>query len=353
MNASPRSFYLGCYTKPGGSLGILQGTLDDESGQISKLTVAAEIENPSYVALSPDEKYAYASLEAGEGTLAAFRREADGSLVFLNQVPSGGGGACHVWADEKHVFVANYGGGNTAGFERNPDGSLGKCIAFFQYEGTGPHPTRQKGPHAHSAFVSPDQKHLYVCDLGTDKVMIYDFAPETGTVTPASEPFAKVPPAGGPRHVAFHPEKPVVYCNNEMGLAVTVFARDEKTGALTEMETISTLSPEANPEGTTTAAIACHPNGKWLYVSNRGHNSIAVFAINEEGRLKLAETVPSEVDFPRGFAIDPTGKWLLVAGQKDERLTAFAIDLETGSLKPTGQFVEAGVPVCVTFAHKP
>lgn len=353
MTAAPRTFYLGCYTKPGGSPGILQGTLDDESGKIGDLTVAVAVENPSYVALSPDEKYVYASLEASEGAVGAFRRETDGSLVLLNQVASGGGGACHVWADEKHVFVANYGGGNAAAFARNADGSLGERIAFFQYEGTGPHATRQKGPHAHSTFLSPDKKHLYVCDLGTDKVMIYDFDADQGTLKPAAELFAKVPPAGGPRHVAFHPEKPIVYCNNEMGLAVTVFARDVKTGALTEIETVPTLADNADREGTTTAAIACHPNGKWLYVSNRGHNSIAVFAIKEDGRLALVETVPSEVDFPRGFDIDPSGKWLLVAGQKDERLTAFAIDPQTGILKPTGQFVKAGVPVCVTFASKP
>jgi 6-phosphogluconolactonase len=352
--AADATFYLGTYTKSGKSQGIYLGKLDTETGKLGPLQLAGEAKSPSFVALSPDGKSLYASIEDGGGSIGAFSVGPDGLLKPLNSQPSGGGGACHVWVDAtgKTAFVANYGGGSIAGFRTFPDGSLGERTAFVQYEGTGPDTSRQEKPHGHSIYTDPENRFVYSCDLGTDNVWIFKFDAEKGTLTPATPPSGKVPPGSGPRHLALHPNGRFAYVNGEMGMDATAFFRDAETGALTSFQTLSTLPEGANRLGASTAEIFVHPSGKWLYVSNRGHDTIAVYSIAADGKLTWLEAAPSVVKVPRGFGIDPTGRWLIAGGQDDDRIAVLKIDQETGKLTATDQTAEVGSPVCVLFVPK-
>lgn len=351
--AAEATFYLGTYTKPGKSQGIYVGTLDTDTGKLGPVKLAAEAKSPSFVALSPDGKFLYAAGEAGGGKVLAFACQPDGTLQALNSGDTGGAGACHVWVDATGgtVFAANYGGGSIAAFRTKPDGSLGERSAFIQYTGSGPNPNRQTEPHAHSIYTDPANKFVYSPDLGTDNVWIFQFDPAKGTLTPANPPSSKVPPGAGPRHLAIHPNGRLAFTCNELGLSVTAFQRDEATGALTPLDTTSTLPPGTDPEGFSTAEIFCHPNGQWLYVSNRIHDTLAVLSIGADGRLKLIQNGPAGVTVPRGFALDPSGKWLIAGGQDDDRIAVHRIDPATGLLTLTSESAEVGSPVCVLFVR--
>jgi len=349
------AFYLGTSTTNSSSKGVYLGKLDADSGKLGAITLAAAANNPSFVTLSPDGKFLYAALEAECGAVGAFAVKGDGSLQPLNIQPSGGGGACHVSVDAqgRHVFVANYGGGNISCFPVKSDGSLGAATSSRQFSGSGPNPKRQTKSFAHSVYTSPDDRFVYACDLGSDTVWSFRFDTGTGTLTPTEPPAGTVPPGGGPRHLAFHPGGRFVFANNEMGLSVTVFSRDPVTGVLTPRQTIPTSTKSDGPvEGVTTSEIVCHPSGKWLYVSSRGDDIIAVYSWTEDGKLTLVENAPAGVQIPRGMAIDPTGKWIVAAGQKDNKITVLKIDPATGKLSPTGQTAETPAPLCVTFAPK-
>lgn len=351
--AADATFYLGTYTKEGGkSKGIYIGKLDTDTGKLGAVELAGEAKSPSFVALSPDQKFLYASIEDGSGSVAAFAVGADGKLKTLNAQPSGGDGTCHVWVDAtgKNVLAANYGGGSIAVFQTRDDGSLGERTSFVQFEGSGPDKERQEKPHGHSIYTDATNKLVYSCDLGTDNVWIFKFDAEKGTLTPANPPSGKVPAGAGPRHLAQHSNGKFAYANNEMGLSVTAFSRDPATGALTALQTLSTLPEGAVREGVSTAEIFIHPTGKWLYVSNRAHDTIAVYAIGTDGKLTWIENAPALVKVPRGFGIDPTGKWLITAGQDDDRIAVLKIDPATGKLSATDQSAEVGSPVCVLFA---
>ncbi len=349
--ANTHTFYLGTYTGPQ-SKGIYRGTLDSETGKLGPLELVAEAKNPSFVALSPDGKALYAALEDGGGAVGAWKIGADGKLTELNKQSSGGNGACHVWVDStgKNVLVANYGGGSIAVLPVKDDGWLGEKSAFVQHVGSGPNKGRQKEPHAHSIYASPDNKFVYACDLGTDDVFTYRLDAQAGTLTPANPASGKVPPGGGPRHLAFHPKANFVYVCNEMTMTTTTFARDPQTGALTEVQTISTLpAGTTDLKGMSTAEIFAHPSGKFLYVSNRGHDTIAVFAIADDGKLSLLQNAPSP-KVPRGFDLSPDGKWLVAGGQNDNTIAVLKIETD-GKLTPTDQKAEVGAPVCVLFAR--
>lgn len=349
--AGEATFYLGTYTKPGKSKGIYVGKLDTETGRLGALELAGEAANPSFVALSPDGKYLYAVAEAGGGGVAAFSVGADGKLSKLNEQATGGGGTCHVWVDAtgKNVFAANYSGGSIAAFQVKADGSLAERTAFVQYGGSGPDPKRQRKSFGHSIYTDAGNKFVYSCDLGSDNVWIFQLDAAKGTLTPTSPPSGKVPPGSGPRHFAIHPNGKYAYANNEMGMSVTGFARDGATGALTALETVSTLPDGTSKNGLSTAEIFCHPTGKWLYVSNRAHDTIAVFSIATDGKLKWIESAPAQVKVPRGFAIEPSGKWIIAGGQDDNRIAVLKIDQTTGRLTATDQSAEVGAPVCVLF----
>jgi 6-phosphogluconolactonase len=348
--ADPVRFYLGTYTSKTSSQGIYTGTLETSTGQLSPLELVAKLEDPSFVAFSPDRKFFYAATEKGAGILAAYRLEADGRLTLLNELPGVGAG-CHVSTDStgRDVFVACYDAGNISAFQTKPDGSLDRRTAFFQSTGSGPNPDRQTKPHLHSMYADPENRHVYACDLGTDHVWIYDLDAATGVLTPANPPFAKVAPGSGPRHVAFSRDGRYVYVNGEMGLNVTVFERHPATGELTPVQTVPTVPLAAPTEGVTTAEIICHPTGKWLYVSNRGRGTIAVFAIGAAGKLTSLQDASVPVKVPRGFAIDPTGQWLVVGGQSDNKIGVMKIDIATGLLSATDQIAKVGAPVCVIF----
>lgn len=354
MNApcNEARFYIGTNTRETGSKGIYTGVLDTHTGALGAVGLAADANNPSFLAVAPGGKHLYAALEAAGGAVGAFRIEPDGKLTPLNTAPSGGNGACHVSVDGagRHALVANYGGGNISCLAILPDGSLGDSTAFVQFSGSGPHPGRQQKSFAHAIYADADDKFVYACDLGSDKVWSFRYDKDAGTLAPTDPAAGIVPAEGGPRHLALHPNGRFAYANNEMGLSVTAFARDPVNGLLTELETVPTSQSLTGPApGVTTSEILCHPTGKWLYVSSRGDDIIAVYAIAEDGKLSLVENAPAGVQIPRGMGLDPTGQWLVVAGQKNHRLTVLKIDPATGKLAPTGQSVEVPAPVCIVF----
>jgi 6-phosphogluconolactonase len=347
--AEPVRFYLGTYTGPL-SHGIYTGTLDTSTGQLSPLELAAKARNPSFLALSPDEKFLYAVTANSGGTVASYRKEAGGQLTPLNEVTSAGEG-CHVAVDATGhtVFMANYDVGNVSAFWTKPDGSFDRRTAFFQLTGSGPDHDRQTQAHLHSMYIDAQNRHVYACDLGTDHIWIYDFDASTGVLTPGHPASASVPPGSGARHLAFTPDQKFAYVNGEMGLNVTAFERNSETGALTPIQTVPTVPADASKKGVSTAEIFCHPNGKWLYVSNRGAGTITVYAIGEDGKLTWLQNAAAQVKVPRGFGIDPTGKWLIAGGQSDNKIAVLKIDGATGKLTATDQVATVGAPVCVIF----
>jgi len=349
--------YVGTYTR-GASKGIYAFRLNLKTGELTPKGLAAETVSPSFLAIHSNGKFLYAANEVGDfkgsksGGVSAFSIDRkSGRLTLLNDQLSGGGGPCHLVVDKtgRNVLVANYGGGSVSVLPIGRDGRLGEATAFVQHEGSSVNPRRQKGPHAHSINVSNDNRYAVVADLGMDKVMIYRFDAKKGTLKAAGEPFAKTKPGGGPRHFAFHPNGKLAFTNLEMTSEVTPFAYAAGNGGLVAGEIVSTL-PDGPVPGNSTAEVQVHPNGKLVYCSNRGHNSIAVFRINQKtGALKRIQNESTGGEIPRNFGIDPTGRFLLAANQKTGNVVVFRIDQKTGKLKPTGHSAEAPTPVCVKF----
>ena len=354
LHAENARFYLGTYTKgPTDGQGIYLGTIDTKTGKLGPISLAVTAENPSFVALSTDGKYAYAAMEGSSGLVGAYAVQPDGTLKFLNSQPASGKGTCHVSVDTagKHVFAANYSSGDIVIFPVQADGSLGAQTDFKAFAGSGPDTGRQKGPHAHFIQADPAGQFVYACDLGTDKIWIFALDAAKGTLTPTDPPSASVPPGGGPRHLAFDPKAKFAYVNNEMGLSVTAFSRDEKTGQLTPLQTVPTIPADtAHTANVSTSEIVCHPSGKWLYVSNRVANTIAVYSLGKDGGLSLIQEAPALVQIPRGMALDPTGHWLVTAGQNNGRLAVLKVNQKTGLLSATDSSAEVPAPVSVVFA---
>ncbi len=346
--------YFGTYT--GGensSKGIYRSTLDLETGGLSQPVLAAEAKNPSFLEIHPNGKYLYAVSESGAaGTVSAFAIDAEtGNLKLLNQQPSGGSGPCHVNIDRtgKNALVANYGSGSASVIPIQPDGRLAKPTGFVQHEGSSVNPNRQKEPHAHSVNLSPDNHVAFVADLGIDKIMIYRLDAEKGTIVPNDPPFVRLKPGSGPRHFAFHPSGKFAYVINELACTVTAFAYEPASRTLSEIQTIPTLPAEFSGSSSC-AEVRVHPNGKFLYGSNRGHDSIAVYRIDPaKGTLTLVEFKTADIKTPRNFNIDPTGKFCLVANQGSDSVVVFRIDPQTGALESTGHKITVGRPVCIRF----
>jgi 6-phosphogluconolactonase len=359
--ASAKEFfvYFGTYTGPK-SKGIYVSRLDLETGKLSPLQLAAETTSPSFLAVHPKGTLLYAANEVSKfngkagGAISAFAINPEsGQLIPLNQQSSVGAGPCHLVVDKagKNVLVANYGSGLVAALPVDADGKLAEASSSIQHTGSSANLQRQKEPHAHSINLSPDSRFAFAADLGLDKILIYRFDPARGELLPNDPPFVTVAPGSGPRHFAFHPSGKFAYVINEMTCTVTGFDYDGKTGALKEMQTISTL-PAGEPvkSGYSTAEVQVHPSGRFLYGSNRGHDTIAVFAIDQNsGNLTPIEHVPSQGKTPRNFGIDPTGRFLLAANQNSGSVVVFGIDPKIGRLTPTGQVLEVGAPVCVKF----
>ena len=349
--AQPDSWrvYIGTYTR-GESEGIYRLELNSETGALVTQGVVAETENPSFLALHPTLPVVYAVGEMSEGgAVSAFAVDAEsGALSLLNAQSSEGPGPCHVAVspDGTLVAVANYSGGNVALFPVNDDGSLAPATSVMQHEGSSVH-QRQQNPHAHSVNFSPDGRYLFAADLGIDKMMIYRV--EGDALSPNEPPHAELAPGAGPRHFAFHPNGAFAYAVNELDNTVTAFSYDTENGALETIQSVGTL-PDDFDESNTTAEIRVHPSGRFLYASNRGHDSIAVFSVDaESGRLSPLGQTSTQGQTPRNFNLDPSGQWLLAANQASGSVVVFAIDAETGALTPSGHSLEAPTPVCVLF----
>jgi len=348
--------YVGTYTGPT-SKGIYAYRFHAATGKSTSLGLVAETSNPSFLAIDRTRRFLYAVNEISDyqgqksGSVSAFAIDRKtGKLTFLNEVPSRGADPCYVTLDKtgKYVLVANYGGGSVAAFPIRKDGRLGEAAAFIQHTGRGYDPERQEGPHAHEIELADDNRFAIAADLGLDELLVYHFDAAHGTLSPNNPPVAKLQPGSGPRHFAFHPSGKYVYVINEMGSTVTALSYDAAHGTLHEQQTISTLPKDFKGKNDT-AEIEVHPNGKFLYGSNRGHDSIAVFAVGPQGVLKAVEYVSTEGKTPRSFAIDPTGSYLFAANQGTNKIVVFRIDSNTGHLTPTGEALEAPSPVCIKF----
>lgn len=351
--------YIGTYTGKQ-SKGIYAFRFDAATGKLTPLGLAAESTGPSFLAVHPNRRFLYAVSEVNEfagqkgGAVSAFSIDsATGKLTFLNQAGSRGTGPCHISIDKtgRYALVANYDGGSVAVLPINGDGHLRDASAFVQHTGSSVNKERQEAPHAHCIFTSPDNRFALAADLGLDELVVYKFDPARGTLTPNNPPFGKTPPGAGPRHFDFHPNGRYVYVINEIQCTASTFEYDRAHGALRLKDTISTL-----PDGykvtndDSTAELRVHPSGKFVYGSNRGHDSIAVFSVDSaEGTLTPVERVSTMGKTPRGFNIDPTGSYLIAANQDSDTLVVFRIDQTTGRLTPTGQKVEAFAPVDVEF----
>jgi 6-phosphogluconolactonase len=352
-------FYVGTYTEEGTkSKGIYAYRFDAKTFEITPLGLAAETNNPSFLAAHPNGRFLYAVNEVGNykgpnsGGVSAFSIDpATGKLTFLNEVPSRGADPCYIIVDKtgKYALVANYTGGSIAVFPVLADGKLGEASAFVQHTGHGTDPKRQEGPHAHSIDLSPDNRFAMVDDLGLDELLVYKFDGTKGSLTPNDPPFAKVDAGAGPRHFVLRPDGKFAYVLAEMGHTVTVFSNDAASGKLQTLQTITTL-PKDFKGRNDDAEIQVHPTGKFLYASNRGDDSIAIYAIDgTKGTLTQAGIVPTGGKEPRSFEIDPTGKLLFAANQKSDNIVVFKIDPKTGGLTPTGKVLEVPSPVCVKF----
>jgi 6-phosphogluconolactonase len=360
--------FIGSYTRhmphvQGKGRGIYRARFHFSTGELTDITLAAEAANPTFLALAPNKRVLYAIGETEE-EIEGFKGQFGGSvsayaidpthhaLTLLNQQPSRGGFACHVNVDAsgRVVVVANYGSGSVAVFPVLADGRLGAVSDFVQHSGSGPNPSRQLGPHAHQAMFSPDNRFVFVNDLGMDKVMCYELDAARGAIQPnLAAPFTTLHGGAGPRHLDFHPNGRFAYVINELDATLTACAYDAACGAMTPLQTLSTLPPNAS-HAPSCADVHVHPSGAFVYGSNRGHDSIAIFKVNAAtGLLTLMSHTPTQGEQPRNFAIDPTGRFLLAENQDSDTVVSFHIDADTGALSPTGHLAHVPTPVCLRW----
>lgn len=332
--------------------GIYVYAFNSQTGEVKPVS-KIKTSNPSFLAISPDEKYVYAVHENDndKGSISAFSfNKADGTLKELNKQNSGGEHPCHVAIDKtgKFVVAGNYSGGSFAILPVKADGSLRPASQTFQQTGSSVDKKRQDKPHVHSSGFSPDNKFLLVADLGTDKLLTYSFQPSDGKATPAPTPFAATTPGTGPRHFDFHPNGKFVYLMEEMSGKVTTF--DYKKGVLKAIQSISAIQPGyTGPIGS--ADIHVSPDGKFVYASNRGEsNDIAIFSIDQKtGKLAVVGHQSTLGKGPRNFNLDPTGNFVVVANQNSDNIVIFKRDPKTGLLSDTGKQIEVGKPVCIKW----
>lgn len=348
---SPTHMFIGGYSRDEGWVnGTAEGVYKvsiEVDGNLSIEETVAEIINPSFITLSPDQKNLYAVSELGRsneptGFVHAFTVNEDLSLTFIAKYPTNAKSPAHVSVDQtgKFVFAANYQGGVVMVYERNVDGSL-NAVQQLDFPGSN--------PHTHMVKVSPDNNFLFIPDLGNDKIWSFQINHEAKNVAKTSQEFGSTASGAGPRHMDFHPTKNIAYVINELNSTVSVFDYDPESGTLTENQVINTL-PDSFSDWNSTADIHVHPNGKFLYASNRGHNSIVSYSINESnGELSFLSHTPTEGSIPRNFAITPAGDTLYVANQDSGDITSFELNTETGELTFTGNKLSVGTPTCIAF----
>lgn len=346
--------YVGSYAKATDP-GIHIFKLDIVNGTLTPAGTTSGVANPSFLTISPDKKFLYAVGESGGkkgGAVVSFAIESSGALKQISESSSVGNGPCHITADKtgKVVLVANYGGGSVASLPVSADGKLSEAATFVQHTGSSINKGNQAAPHAHSIYPSPDNKFVVAADLGIDKIMVYKLDPEKGTMTANDPPSVSLPPGAGPRHLSFHPSEKYLYACGEITSTVHAFTWDAGKGVLKHIQELSTL-PEP-VKGNSTAECIVHPSGKLVYVSNRGHDSIAMFKVDEAtGKLTAAGHVPTGGKTPRNFNIDPTGQILLAANQGSNNVVVFKLDSQ-GVPSPAGVEVSVPKPVCVKFLQR-
>ncbi len=349
--------YIGTYTGKG-SDGIYLYRFNSNDGHLTPIGLAAKTENPSWLVIDSSRQFLYSVNETGEfqgkptGSISAFSIDREsGGLTALQQISSRGAAPCHLSIDRtgRHLMVANYTGGSAAIFPIEKNGQLGVPGSFIQHAGFSVHPERQNGPHAHSIQSTPDNRFVTVTDLGMDKVMVYAFDAENGSLDTLHPVKVTLPPGSGPRHLAYSRDGKSIYVLNELTSTVTVFSLNTKTGEMTPMQSEPIL-PDSFVGINTGAEILVDATGKFLYVSNRGDNSIGLFSIEPvDGRLTPVEWFPSGGRGPRHMDIDPTGQWLMVANQLSDNLALFKINSSDGRLTPAGKPQPVSAPVCVRF----
>jgi len=347
--------YVGTYTGKG-SEGVYVYRLDSSTGALTYVSKTTGLENPSFLAIDPKGRCVYAVREfggsadrKGGAVVALSRNRTTGELTVLNEQASGGQGPCYVTVDREGRFllVANYGSGHVAVLPIADDGRLEPAGSVVRHEGSSVNPARQKGPHAHSIVLDAANRYALAADLGIDKIMVYRLDSEHGKLLPNDPPFVRCEPGSGPRHIAFHPSGKYAYVIEELSSTVEVFAYNADSGTLKPLQRVSTL-PEGFTGASTCADIHVHPSGRFLYGSNRGHNSIVSYAIDDAtGGLRLIGREPTQGKTPRNFAIDPSGTFLLAANQDSDAVVSFRIDQDTGALTPTGQVCRVSMPVCL------
>ncbi|WP_266368931.1 lactonase family protein [Tellurirhabdus rosea] len=348
--SSREILYVGTYSVRG-SEGIYTFAFDRKSGTLQPLATTSNDKSPSFLAIHPNGRFLYSVNEGAEkaGGVSAYAIEpGTGKLTFLNQESSQGSGPCHISIDQtgRMAFVSNYGGGTFTVLPIGADGKLGSPVENIRYTGSGPNAQRQDKPHIHSATVSPDNRFVYVADLGTDKLYTYEIDAKAQKIKPAATPFVSITPGGGPRHFAIHPNGKNAYLVAEMGSATVAFNRDPKTGALTILqESVKTLPAEFTGNNTS-ADIHTDPAGRFLYQSNRGHNALAIMSIAGDGKLTLVGHQPVG-EVPRNFMVDPKGDFVLAANQNSDSILIFKRDKATGKLSQVGEPVKVPSPVCL------
>jgi 6-phosphogluconolactonase len=349
-------FYVGTYTDHG-SKGIYAYRFDSATGKSTSLGLAAESAEPSFLAIAPSGRSLYAVNEISQfngqptGAVSAFAIQSKtGKLSPLNQVPSRGEGPAHIVLDRsgKYALVSNYDRGSIAVFPLLEDGRLGEATAFVQHKGSSVNPQRQEGPHAHAAVFSPDNRFVIVADLGLDQLLVYRFDRAAGTLGRDPQ-IVRAVPGAGPRHLVFDGAGRHLYVINEMQSTVVAYGYDATNGTLGELQIVSAL-PKGFARTSEAAEIDMHSSGNFLFASNRGDDSIAVFAVNaKDGRLTPVEIDSSGGKTPRNFVLDPTGAWLLAANQDSDDIAVFRVDSSTGHLTQSGEVLHVPSPVCVRF----
>lgn len=329
--------------------GIYISQFDAEAGTLTEPKLAAEIKQPGFLAFHPEKPLLYAI--AGDNKVASFTIGDDNSLTQLDTRSSGGGGPCHLAIDPtgNTVAVANYGDGSVTTIRLDDEGKFGDVVTKYKIQGSGPDKSRQKSAHTHGVYFDQAGKFLFAPDLGADKTAAFAFDSSTSTFEPTEQAELKAPPGSGPRHMAFSPDESHAYIINELTGTVTVAEFNKETGALKDIQTIDTL-PSEFEEFNETSEIEVHPNGNFVYGSNRGHESIVVYKRDpKSGLLTFLQHAPCGGKTPRHFKIDPSGKWLICAHQDSETISVLALDPETGMLGEPKSTVSAPSPICVLF----
>jgi 6-phosphogluconolactonase len=353
--AAERLVYIGTYTGES-SKGIYAFRFDDGSGALTPIGLVAETPSPSFLTASADHRFVFAVNElqsfggASSGSVTSFAVDpATAKLTEISVQPSRGAGPCHLTLDRtgRYLAVANYGCGNFALFPVGGDGRLQPATVVVAGEQPQPAPSRPVTRLGHAVGFDAGNRFLVAADKGLDRMLVYRFDASTGSLSPNQPPSAALPPGSGPRHFVFHPHAAWLFTISEQAATITTFAWDTKTGGLTAAGSVPTRP--AGMTGGSTAEIAVHPSGRFVYGSNRGHDSIAVFAVGADGALKLVEVQPTRGQTPRNFALDPTGRWLIAANQRSNTLAVFSVDQKTGALSPVGPLTSVGSPVCILF----